>query len=463
MKSMVSDKILRLLNSRKMLQFLFIVLFITSFAFYISRILLKKGVWDSHLADGLLFIKGIIPIPPAYPMWGYSLLAGLLKENIIVLQGILMVIVLIFWFRSILKFTTSVYPTRKLTKIINNPFFVGTILMPFIFLSLSYYSNSMANILGFCGAWLLYLAVERGKQRGIGYYAMSGLVIGLAYNFRSEVFMLGILLFFALLIYGIIKHSIRYYTRMAVVFFIPLLLAILPWITYTSFTVKQPLFSSTNAGAVMYLGLGILPNNPWNIIDQDDCVAKIARENNLGSVWSADANRYFKLQYLRSIKEHPKSFAKRIILGWRHMLTEGLYLPNFRLISYFKNNSDEILINYLTQQLRLTLGFNVHEIQWEEFSTMEIDINDISFRHYAVVGLEFLIRFLYAVIFIMMLVTCILLSLKTKFNSFICYIFATHLLFLLLTAGLIQTLTRHTTLLLPLSLSTIIVLICKPT
>lgn len=63
------------------------------------------------------------------------------------------------------------------------------ILVPFISLSISYYSNSVTYMLAFCATWMLYLAVE--GRRGIGYYAAGGLLTGLAFNFRSEILLLG--------------------------------------------------------------------------------------------------------------------------------------------------------------------------------------------------------------------------------------------------------------------------------
>ena len=442
------------MKQRKSLIFFLIVLFLSSFAFYISSILPKGNIWDNrHLKDGLLFLKGSISETPSYPMWGYSLLAGVFKENIILFQGALLLLVFLYWYKSLFGFATTVQRTRKLTKIIENPIVVSVILTPFIFLSLSYYSNSIANIPSFLGVWILYLAVE--NKRGIGYYATSGLLIGLGFHFRSEILLLGILLFFAYLAFGFLKRSVRYYFKMSSIFLLTLILAVLPWTIYTSYTVKQPLISSTNGGAVMYRDLGILPNNPWNIIDSDSYVSRIARERNLGQAWSLEADKYFKMQYLKSIKEHPISFAQRVMLGWRHMLTQGLYFPAFR---YSFNNRDEILADYLNERMKFALGLNVNTIELEQYRSMGIDSKALSFRHYAIVMLEYGLRFIYLVIFIMLLGSCILLSLKTRFNNPISFIFAAHFAFILFTSGCIQTLPRHTTLILPICVSTMIVL-----
>ncbi|MFH1218949.1 MAG: glycosyltransferase family 39 protein [Candidatus Eisenbacteria bacterium] len=459
MKRIVRDRWFWLLTKRKSLQFLFIVLLASSLAFYISGLLPKGGgVWDGHLKAGLLFLKGSIPKIPAYPMWGYSLLSGVFKENITLFQGALLLVVCLYWYKSLFGFATIVQHPRKLTKIIENPIVVAIMLVPFIFLSLSYFSNSMASILVFWGVWMLYLAVE--NKRGIGYYAASGLLIGLGFNFRSENLLLGILLFFALLAFGFLKRRVGHYLRMAAMFLITLFLAVLPWITYTSFTVKQPLLCSTNAGAVMYLGLGILPNNPWNILPGDGYVLRIASERNLGSPWSADANEYFRLHYLQSIKEHPMSFVKRVVVGCRHMLMQGLYFPDFR--NLVSDNRDKILVDYLNERMQLAFGLKANRMQLEQYRSMGIDSKALSFRHYAIVVSEYGLRFMYLCIFIMLLGSCILLSLKTRFDSFAAFIFTAHFAFILFRAGFIQTLPRHTTLVLPILISTMIVLLRNP-
>jgi len=445
---------------KKLLQFLFIILLLLVgfFASYISQLLPKGSVWNDHLADGLLLIRGIAPELPTYPMWGYSLLAGLFKENIIFFQGIIMFVIFSCWYKSILDFTTPANYSYKQTKIINNPVFVAIVLIPFIFLSLSFYSNSITYLFVFYSVWLLYTTVESKKENSMKYYAFSGLLIGLGFNFRAEVLILGILLFLALCAFGIIENHKKHYFKMAVIYLVPMILATIPWGTYTNLTVGQTLPSSTNGGAVMYLGLGTLPNNPWNIVDSDEYVGKIAHKNKLGSAWSVDANKYFKQQYFTAIKEHPNSFLKRVFLGWRSMLTQGVYLPNIRMLASQGNNKDEILFDYLNEKLKQSLGLNVNEKDMEKYNAMGLSNKNLLLKHYAIVLSEYILRSMYLSILILLLVTCTFLSLKTKFNSFISLIFLSHLFFVSLIAGFIQTLPRHTTVLLPIFLSTIIIL-----
>ena len=70
------------------------VLALSVLGIFCAATLPKGSVWDNHLADGLLFMSGAVSVTPAYPIWGYSLLAGLFKENVIVFQMFLIVIIL---------------------------------------------------------------------------------------------------------------------------------------------------------------------------------------------------------------------------------------------------------------------------------------------------------------------------------------------------------------------------------
>lgn len=428
--------------------FSIIIFFICLFALFCSIQLPKGGVWFNHLQDGLLFLKGSAPEPPAYPMWGYSLLAGLLKDNIIIFQFALLLAVCIIWYASLLNVRNNSNEKfyDKLAKSLAHPVIAAMILAPYFFLCVSYFSNSIAYMLTFCGTWILYFAAE--KEKPIGYYIASSLLIGLAFNFRSEVLTLGMLLFLGLLIYSCFKHiSIR----KSAVFLLTLFMMVLPWIAYTSLIIKQPQFSSTNGGAVMYLGLGVLPDNPWGIIDSDGFVGKVANEKNLGSPWSNDANKYFTQKYIQSIREHPKSFAQRVALGWRQMLTQGLYFPDFRTL-LSSDGRDDILFDYVNEKLKLALGLNVNDKELEEYRLMGIDGKSLSLKHYVVVFLEYSLRFIYTCIFLLLIGLCLFLAYKTRLNNFAAIIFLVYLIFLLFCSGFIQTDPRHTTIALPIFL-----------
>ncbi len=441
----------------RLLQFLFAVLLISCLAFFVSSSQPKGGVWENHLSDGLLFLKGSIPRTPGYPMWGYSLLAGILRQNIIFFQAALLIAVFAFWYRSLGVLTTSTSPHGRLVGIMVHPIVVAMILVPFISLSISYYSNSVTYMLAFCATWMLYLAVE--GRRGIGYYAAGGLLTGLAFNFRSEILLLGFLETSALFAFGFMKGYGRYYSKRAATFAITLLLMTLPWALYTGLTVRQPLFSSTNSGGVMYLGLGILPNNPWNIIPGDEYVGRVAREKRLGSPWSIEANRYFKSAYAQCVKEHPKSFTKRVVRGWVLMLAQGLYFPDFRCLFFSSGTGDEKTIGYLIQRTKFTFGLGIDPVNWVKYGMLGVDRKTVSFKHYAVFVSEFLIRFMYLGIFLTLLCSCIVLCLKAKLSSFAAYVFVAYAVFLLFTSGFIQTVPRHTTIALPVLLSIVIVLL----
>ena len=151
------------------------------------------------------------------------------------------------------------------------------------------------------------------------------------------------------------------------------------------------------------------------------------------------------------------------MVGWRHMLTHGVYFPHFRGVFTLGNDREKILCDYVNERLKLACGLNVNEEQWEEYGRMGISSDDLSFRHYAIVVVEYLLRLIYVGIFVMLLGACIVLSVKTRCKECISCILAAHFVFVLCVAGFIQTLPRHTTVLVPISVYAVIVLIRNPT
>lgn len=435
-----------------LLKFWLTISLLALFAAYCSTTLPKGSVWANHLADGILFMSGALPETPAYPMWGYSLLAGLLKEGVIILQLALLLLVFGLWYRSLLNHRTRLSPDNSARMIDVPPVAAAIALAPFICLSLSYFSNSLAQLFAFAGTWVLYLAVQEDKP--IIHYVLAGVMVGLGFHFRSELLLMGVLLFAASLIYSI---SNQRRIGVSVAFFLAFCVTVLPWVVYTKNTINQPRLSSTNGGAAIYLGLGILPDNPWGIVESDEYVGKISNERKLGSPWSAAANSYFLKRYIESIEEHPNSFAKRVAWGWRYMLTQGVYLPKLRLF-FAENDREAESLHYVDEKLRLVLYQNVHEEELTRLGSIGISDSTVSLRHYVIVGIEYILRIAYAGIFLLMLGLSIFLASRNRFRNFATIILLAYVCFLLFGAGFMQTNPRHTTIAVPIFLLAICVL-----
>ena len=99
------------------------------------------GVWNRNLIGGRELLSGVLPSPAAYPIWGYSLFSQVMEEYTPVLQSFLLFPLLLLIVRHTGQTASSnSYPSiRGLILVL--------LLLPFIFLSTSLYSHSMAGIL----------------------------------------------------------------------------------------------------------------------------------------------------------------------------------------------------------------------------------------------------------------------------------------------------------------------------
>lgn len=431
------------------------VLALSVLGIFCAATLPKGSVWDNHLADGLLFMSGAVSVTPAYPIWGYSLLAGLFKENVIVFQMFLIVIILSACYASQVRhFHTLHFEKNWLTLITSSPVLAALSIAPFIFLSSSYFSNAIPQLLAFAAAWILYISVQEDRPKGS--YIGAGVLFGIGYNFRSELLILVGLLVIGCMIF--ILRRRRPFLNL-LLFGATFFVAILPWLAYTNATLGEPRLSSTNGGGTMYEGLGMLPRNPWKIEESDAFVERIAAEMKHGSPWSKAADTYFKAKYIEAAYSHPLDFTRRILYGWRYMLTQGVYLPKLRLFLANTDRDNEIL-HFVDESFRSMLGLNVHEEEMARLASIGIDEKLAKSDHYLVIGLEYIIRIIYAGLLLALLLLCAILVWKDKLMSLASTFFICLLGFLLFGSGLIHTNPRHTTIALPILLF-ILCILCR--
>ena len=302
----------------------------------IITILAKPGIgsmWDSHYDSGKLLLNGKIPDLPAYPMWGYSLLAGILGKYIVLFQ-ISIALVLLFLLSYHAKESLNKIKSAKL-KLLFNPIILTILLIPWFFLQASYFSNSIYSQLVVAGYWVLIIAYK--KDFNSKFLILSAILIGLGFNFRTEALITAILLILSLIIYNFKIGFRKLLLYKIIIFTIFFSVCLIPWLFYTKATIGKPILTTTNGGAVSYLGLGINPKNPWGIISNDAYVDKIARQTINKSPWSVEADDYFRRAYIVAVKENPIAFITRIVYGCKLMLIQGLFVPEMEPLFKFND------------------------------------------------------------------------------------------------------------------------------
>ena len=141
------------------------------------------------------------------------------------------------------------------------------------------------------------------------------------------------------------------------------------------------------------------------------------------------------------------------------MLTQGVYLPKLRLFLADTDRDNEIL-HFVDESFRSMLGLNVHEEEMARLASIGIDEKLAKSDHYLVIGLEYIIRIIYAGLLLALLLLCAILVWKDKLMSLASTFFICLLGFLLFGSGLIHTNPRHTTIALPILLF-ILCILCR--
>jgi hypothetical protein len=204
----------------------------------------------------------------------------------------------------------------------------------------------------------------------------------------------------------------------------------------------------------MYLGLGLLQDNPWGIEDSDEFVAEIADANGLGSPWSYESNKYFKQEFVAAIAEHPGSFAKRVVHGWVQVLTQGVYLPDFREL--LADDDDLLLVDVINEDWKERLGLNVNQNDVARYHDLGLSPDDADLTHYGVLIAEYGLRAFYAAVFLLLLVLSTLVAVVSRPVRFVSCVLVAYIGFELIVTCLVFPVPRHTTIVLPVLLMTLL-------
>ncbi len=133
---------------------------------------------------------------------------------------------------------------------------------------------------------------------------------------------------------------------------------IIPWVflQYKNHQVFLP--TTTNAGGVLYISLGQLPNNKWNRTHIDEEAHQFIKEKTDGKIndpWGYEANILLKKQFVEDVKKHPTEFIKKLIYNAYYITIGGLYTTE--LFNYFvKKDEQQKILKYYKSNLSVFLN-----------------------------------------------------------------------------------------------------------
>jgi 4-amino-4-deoxy-L-arabinose transferase-like glycosyltransferase len=152
----------------------------------------------------------------------------------------------------------------------------------------------------------------------------AGAAVGLACHFRPEFMLLPIVLFLA---HWIDKRRLLKSLAGLAAMEAAFLILWLPWLIWTYHATGRPLLTPTTAGASMYEALGEVPGNPWNILMDDGWVTEDATHRGFPSPWGPQADRFYRAETWKCIREHPSAYLKLVAFYRLPMALVPPYTP----------------------------------------------------------------------------------------------------------------------------------------
>ena len=256
---------------------------------------------QSGFSSDFVFSRGA----PTFPMWGYGAVLFLTKSKFwIVFWQQLLTIFTIYKVQELFQFFRASDKARLWFR-----FLILSIGFPwFIFQSHIWPYSFSANLLVLGGVFLI-----KGEFKSdIKYYMLSAFCFGLMLNFRSDYFYYMCFLAGVLFIRAGYKKMKFYHVA---VWALIGAFMLVPWGLHTKQKTGSILLSSTNAGHVLFISLGQLPNNPWGItpLDGDPLMKSIVQEKLQSSTTlNHDADLILKKEWKNRVRQEPLAFVKKV-------------------------------------------------------------------------------------------------------------------------------------------------------
>ena len=307
----------------------------------------------------------------SFPIWGYGIVHWLFnssKLNILI-------------FQQALNFIAIYLTDKVLSKKYQKTIFIWRIFVligfPYFLFHTQIWPKSISSS-------LLILAVlqliKYFNERRKTHLIFSGLFFGLLCNFRSDYlyFILSISIF--LIFWEIIeKKKSTFFSLSTIILPFITLLFLIPWGLYTKSKTDHYLLTSTNSGHSLFIGLGQLPNNIWNITPRDDDpkMNKVLMDNFKNTAFSSvgyEENQYLKKVFFSYVKESPFEWLKKCVNNIKLIFLDPFYVGNVG--DFQKNgisNINEIReLESLVYQLDFINVYQIIKNTYWKFSLKEI-------------------------------------------------------------------------------------------
>ena len=253
-----------------------------------------------------------------FPIWGYGIIhfLGLTKLNVLILQQLLTIYTLLKLDKVLIKY--------KLISKIELFRFIILLSSTWFLFHTQMWPKSIASNLFIIGS---IFSIEFIKSKKEIYLLYSSIIFGVMHNFRPDYFYLSLVLYPFCIYYC--RHDLNWKK-----FFSPLIqyFLLIPWMIFTYHQTGKFIPTSTNAGHVLFIGLGQLPENKWGItpFDEDPIKIKILSDK-FGPVFKSDdyeEDIFLKKKFIEFIKNDPLEYLKKCMFSLRLLILDPFYVGN---------------------------------------------------------------------------------------------------------------------------------------
>lgn len=303
-----------------------------------------------------------------FPMWGYGFVFALTHNKVIILvvQQLMNLLVIYYFDSYLLKNygAGKIHQGYRLLLLFSFPlFFFHAILWPY-----SFSSSFLLFGIFFLIKYLDQIDTD-GSSVLINIFISAG-CLGISLNFRSDYLLCIIGIFLVLMITVLYNRKKNYLKHVLALnlWMLFILLILLPWGLYTKKVTHHYLVNSTNAGHVLYIGLGQLPDNKWKIrpYDDDSSMRHVIETKLHPAVYSTttyQSDSLLKKEWFNKITTDPGEYVKKCVYSFL-----SVFVQPFAEGDGFKESLSEEDLAAIREKMRRMQFNSLAVLFWQKAS-----------------------------------------------------------------------------------------------
>ena len=314
-----------------------------------------------------------------YPLWGYPAVISLLGDCVRMAVQYVLALFVVLTVLGMLNRTKPLTPIIAVIVVISSvPWFASA-------------SLNSASAISIPLIWLAILIAVGNGEGGMKLRPtlISGALIGLALNFRSDFLILPGLLALGFIVWPVIRDRNTISLRKSAVPALALMAvawaSLLPWGFFSQANADDFSVVSTNGGAVSYISLGQLPGNPWGVIHEDSQANRALSELGHEDInpYSPEGDKILRTLFLDSIRAEPAAFTRKVVRNTRNAFIGGLYFGDWEK---WLPGVDGARIDVVKEKIKEKAGVNPNVSQIDRYRESGLWDEGLGVEEVAIVG-----------------------------------------------------------------------------